>query len=85
MTHPFPGAFTYLGERKIFIWSVLPEEGGITVPGEIVSLSPLVVSAGCGLVRIVALQAEGEDELEAAVFAEKALRVGDRFAAHPEI
>ena len=85
VTHPFPGAFTYLGERKIFIWSVLPQEGSASTPGEIMSLSPLVVSTGCGLVRIITLQVEGEDELEAAVFAEKALRVGDRFDAHPEI
>lgn len=85
VTHPFPGAFTYLGQRKIFIWSVLPQEGSASTPGEIVSLSPLVVSTGCGLVRILTLQVEGEDELAADVFAEEALRVGDRFAEHPEI
>lgn len=82
VTHPFPGAFTYLGRKKIFIWSALLKEGRGSTPGEILSLSPLIVCAGGGLVQILSLQEEGEEP--STVLTGKALRVGDRFTGHPE-
>jgi methionyl-tRNA formyltransferase len=67
VTHPYPGAFTHLEGRKLFIWQALPEEGS-GIPGTIVSTSPLRVATGAGLLRITALQLEGEAEVDGETF-----------------
>jgi methionyl-tRNA formyltransferase len=59
VTHPFPGAFTYLDGRKLFVWRTRPhsqsrprfKEGCIT-PGVVVFSSPLKVSTGIGVLEI---------------------------------
>jgi methionyl-tRNA formyltransferase len=63
VTHPFPGAFTYLNGRKLFIWRTHPhpEEECIT-PGVVVSSSPLKVSTGIGVLEIQQAQwSDGEE------------------------
>lgn len=67
VTHPYPGAFTFLEGKKIFIWRAVPAEGhaGAGVP---VSQEPLLVGTGNGLLAIESLQAEGEEELSATQF-----------------
>ena len=66
VTHPFPGAFTTLKGRKLFLWKVLPGEGGEgpdPLPGAILSLSPFRVACGEGRLTILSAQWEGEEEL----------------------
>ncbi len=70
VTHPYPGAFTYLQGRKLFIWKAYPEDGvGGGLPGKIVSLKPLMVSTGKGLLKLLRVQLEGEEEMDAGTFA----------------
>ena len=53
VTRPYPGAFTFFEGRKVYIWKVTPLEGDTKAPpGTVVGTSPLVVSAGRGLLRI---------------------------------
>lgn len=72
VTHPYPGAFTHLEGSKVLIWKAVPVEG-TGEPGRIVSLNPLRVGTGNGLLEIVSLQREGEGEREAAWFASQIL------------
>ena len=69
VTHPFPGAFTFVGARKLFVWWAKPVEGE-GKPGEIVSAQPLCVGTKNGLLQLERLQWENEAEMN-----------GDRFAA----
>ncbi|UCZ78411.1 bifunctional UDP-4-amino-4-deoxy-L-arabinose formyltransferase/UDP-glucuronic acid oxidase ArnA [Pectobacterium carotovorum] len=59
VTEPYPGAFTFLGERKVTIWRarvVKDKLGGEA--GVILSTSPLVVSCGEDALEIVSGQSE---------------------------
>ena len=60
VTRPYPGAFSFAGDRKCLVWSVqtLAENGGLK-PGTILSTAPLVIACGAGSVRIEFGQAEG--------------------------
>ncbi|KAF0218678.1 MAG: methionyl-tRNA [Geobacteraceae bacterium] len=70
VTHPYPGAFTYLDGKKVIIWQAWPLEGeGET--GRVISTEPLLVGTGEGLLEIRSLQLEGEAETTAAAFVEK--------------
>ena len=52
VAHPWPGAFTFAGARKLFVWkSALATGSGH--PGEVLSTSPLVVACGSGAIEIV--------------------------------
>jgi methionyl-tRNA formyltransferase len=61
VTHPFPGAFTHWNGNKVYIWKAMPTEGSAP-PGEVISRGPMLVGTGCGLLRILTLQPEGEPE-----------------------
>ena len=65
VTRPFPGAFAFAGEEKVFIWKAVPEEGlqYAAAPGTVVSLSPLRVMTGRGCLKILSLQREGGPEM----------------------
>src|SRR6185369_10569516 len=67
VTHPYPGAFTYLIGKKVIIWQAWPVEGS-GEPGRIVSHNALLVGTGEGLLEIRSLQLEGENETTAADF-----------------
>jgi methionyl-tRNA formyltransferase len=60
-TRPYPGAFTYLGDSKVVVWSARPVEGVFSAaPGTVVehrSEGPVVACGGGGALLI--------DELEA--------------------
>jgi len=60
VTRPYPGAFSFLGDRKCLLWSVTetPHQGEKRAPGTIVSTDPLVVACGHGGVRVDAGQPE---------------------------
>jgi methionyl-tRNA formyltransferase len=70
VTHPYPGAFTYLNGKKVVIWQAWPLEGS-GEPGRVLSQNPLLVATGQGLLEIRSLQAEGLAEEPAAAFIEK--------------
>ncbi|WP_350316310.1 bifunctional UDP-4-amino-4-deoxy-L-arabinose formyltransferase/UDP-glucuronic acid oxidase ArnA [Pectobacterium aroidearum] len=65
VTEPYPGAFTFLGERKVVIWRArvlkndsVKANGVKQEPGSIISTSPLVVSCGEDALEIVSGQSE---------------------------
>lgn len=61
VTHPYPGAFTSLGGKKVIIWQARPLEGQ-GEPGQIMSENPLLVCTGDGLLELLSLQVEGDTE-----------------------
>ena len=67
VTQPFPGAFTFLGERRIFVWAARPpgEEPSRELPGTILGLGDcggLRVATGQGALELLRVQPEGEAE-----------------------
>lgn len=79
VTHPYPGAFTTLSGRRLFIWQALPVEGAAE-PGRVVSTEPLRVGTGAGLLEIRRLQMEGEAELSAEAFVKMTPCLGELLA-----
>ncbi|MHB1950535.1 MAG: formyltransferase [Acidiferrobacteraceae bacterium] len=61
VTHPYPGAFTTVNGRKLYIWWAAPCEGQGRC-GEVLSLRPLRVAAGSGALELMRIQWEGEPE-----------------------
>ncbi|NHB95941.1 bifunctional UDP-4-amino-4-deoxy-L-arabinose formyltransferase/UDP-glucuronic acid oxidase ArnA [Photorhabdus stackebrandtii] len=59
VTEPYPGAFTFLGDRKMTIWraSVLNEAHN-KQPGTILSVAPLIIACGQGALEIMSGQNE---------------------------
>ncbi len=53
VTRPYPGAFSFVGDRKCFFWSttVVPGPAG-SKPGTILSISPLTVACGKQAIRV---------------------------------
>ena len=54
VTHPYPGAFSYVGNRKCLFWQVTEVHGsakGLN-PGTIISTDPFVISCGEGAVQV---------------------------------
>jgi methionyl-tRNA formyltransferase len=71
VTHPYPGAYTMLAEKRLFIWKARPKEGTAEGPaGTVVSTQPLVIKAGNGLIVVGSVQLEGEKEMDAVAFVE---------------
>ncbi len=60
VTQPYPGAFTVVKGKKLFIWWAKPLPGVGGTPGQVIAVDPLVVAAGSGGLEIV--NAEWEDE-----------------------
>jgi methionyl-tRNA formyltransferase len=68
VTHPYPGAFTFLDGKKVIIWQAVPVEGRGEA-GRILSQEPLVAGTGQGVLEVRSLQLEGWQECSAAEFA----------------
>lgn len=59
VTRPFPGAFTFAGKEKIYIWKAFPEACPPgDEPGTILSRSPLRIMTGHGRIRILEARRE---------------------------
>ena len=60
VTHPYPGAFTDIDDRRLFIWSgrVRAEKRGI--PGEVLSAAPLTIACGSGALEVSEWQWRGD-------------------------
>lgn len=65
VTHPYPGAFTGLRGRRLYIWWARPLDGVVGRPGEVVSESPLYIAARDGAIEILRYQWEAEPEHDA--------------------
>jgi methionyl-tRNA formyltransferase len=73
VTHPFPGAFSFWNDRKIFIWNSYPLAGHSNRPGEIVGRTRhgFAVATKAGFLEVLRAQIEGEEEFHAYEFWEK--------------
>jgi methionyl-tRNA formyltransferase len=63
VTHPYPGAFTFIEGEKMMIWKAAPlsDDRG-AAPGTVLSRDPLVIAAGEGAVRVEEKSQEGQDQ-----------------------
>jgi len=74
VTHPFPGAFTYWGSRRVFVWEARPprERRHAGTPGQVLGVGAsgsLDVATGVGVLEVTRLQVEGEAAMGGAEFA----------------
>lgn len=84
VTHPYPGAFSFFHDKKVFFWWGIPMEGAsLGRPGSVLSLDPLVISTGKGNLEVSKIQLEGGPETDGASFAKSHLRLGATFTAEP--
>jgi methionyl-tRNA formyltransferase len=71
VTHPYPGAFTTLQGKKLYVWWAVPKAAhGQAAPGTILAVAPdgVEVAAGDGTLMILRCQLEGEEEMDAPIF-----------------
>jgi methionyl-tRNA formyltransferase len=74
VTHPFPGAFTYLESRQVYLWAARPPSKRWVPgpPGRVLGVGEgraLEVATGDGVLEVLRLQLEGSDEIDGADFA----------------
>ena len=63
-TRPYPGAFTFLGDRRVVVWRARPVEHEAAAPaGTIVDVAPAGVVVACGEGALLLEETEGVDEL----------------------
>ncbi|MBP1696355.1 MAG: bifunctional UDP-glucuronic acid oxidase/UDP-4-amino-4-deoxy-L-arabinose formyltransferase [Deltaproteobacteria bacterium] len=81
---PFPGAFSFVGERKCFFWEVreIGLEAGKYLPGTVISTKPLTIATGQNAIVVSYGQAEGSIYMAGEQLAmELSLVPGMRFGA----
>ena len=84
VTKPFPGAFSFIGERKCFFWEVreIDLKAGKYLPGAVISVKPLTIATGQNAVEVSYGQAEGSIYMAGEQLAmELSLVPGMRFGA----
>lgn len=64
VTHPYPGAFTEIDGKRLFIWQAKPVTEGEGKPGTVLSSDPLRIACGSGSLEISLLQWERRTEEE---------------------
>jgi methionyl-tRNA formyltransferase len=74
VTHPYPGAFTDWGRRRVFVWEARPprEQRCAGMPGQVLGVNAsrsLDVAAGDGVLEVTHLQVDGERAMDGAEFA----------------
>jgi methionyl-tRNA formyltransferase len=72
VTHPYPGAFTWRGERRLFVWWARPVQAprGLRAGEvEVGSSWAVCVGTGDGALHLERVQVEGEAELSASEWA----------------
>ncbi len=65
VTEPYPGAFTEVGGKRLFIWWAKPAGPATGAPGEVLSLDPLLVTTGSGSLEIINMEWDDADEDDA--------------------
>ncbi|HBL7016277.1 bifunctional UDP-4-amino-4-deoxy-L-arabinose formyltransferase/UDP-glucuronic acid oxidase ArnA [Serratia marcescens] len=85
VTEPYPGAFSYLGQRKLIVWrSRVLDTQHDKQPGTVLSTSPLVIACGEGALEIVAGQNDSGLYVQGSRLAQEMGIVTDvRLAAKP--
>lgn len=58
VTKPYPGAFSFLGDRKCFFWSARPVAGK-AAPGTVIDTAPLTIACGDGAVEVLTGEFDG--------------------------
>ena len=86
VTRPYPGAFSFLGNRKCIFWQVsLAEESMDAVPGTVTATAPLTVACGDGAVAVQFGQTENGIYLSGGQLSKELnLAVGMRFNSRAE-
>ncbi|MFQ6078474.1 MAG: formyltransferase [Thermodesulfobacteriota bacterium] len=84
VTHPYPGAFTFLRGKKVFVWKAKAVDLTVSVesriPGTIgIQNGSILVAAGQGAVRVLECQVEGGPELQTFDEMTRVFRDGERF------
>lgn len=85
VTRPYPGAFTFAGQRKLLIWEVeVLDQHSDAKAGTILSVDPLDIACGDGVVRVrFGQQEKGVFSTGAQLAADlnlvKAMRLGPKF------
>ncbi len=78
LTHPYPGAFTYLRGRKVFVFGGRESyDKHVGVPGEVLAVLPEGVLVATGKGNILLTRIQWEDSLEQDAV-EAGLKPGDR-------
>jgi methionyl-tRNA formyltransferase len=65
LTHPFPGAFTHIDGKKLFIWRAREsgeDREAQSHTGAVVSRRPFLIACSDGLIEVLSCQFEGEAE-----------------------
>ena len=78
---PWPGAYTYIGDKRINIWKAKAQDGTAN-PAEIVEVqTELIVGTKKGLLKVEEIQAEGKKRMGALEFLRgyQGLNKGDTF------
>lgn len=88
LTHPYPGAFSFAGGRRILVWEARERESARRgAPGEVLAVLPgegVEVATGDGSLLLGRIQPEGDAEERADGAAGRAgLRPGARLTAGP--
>jgi len=84
VTLPFPGAFSYVGNQKVFVWQAteVGDEIDGEPPGTVLAVEPLTVACGSAALRVDAAQVEGGVYTSGSqLAADLALAPGVRFSA----
>jgi UDP-4-amino-4-deoxy-L-arabinose formyltransferase/UDP-glucuronic acid dehydrogenase (UDP-4-keto-hexauronic acid decarboxylating) len=85
VTRPYPGAFSYLGDRKCLFWTVseVSRQRSDAIPGTIISTDPLTIACGQGAIGVDFGQpADGVHVTGAQLARELNLVEGMRFGPH---
>jgi methionyl-tRNA formyltransferase len=64
VTQPYPGAFTDVEGKKLFIWWAKPLTDAGGTPGQVITVDPLVIATGSGSLEIVNAEWEDDDTHE---------------------
>jgi len=74
VTHPYPGAFTWQGQRRLFVWWARPAHAARRLRAgevEVTSSQAVCVGSGDGVLHLERVQVEGEAELSAVEWARR--------------
>jgi UDP-4-amino-4-deoxy-L-arabinose formyltransferase / UDP-glucuronic acid dehydrogenase (UDP-4-keto-hexauronic acid decarboxylating) len=86
VTRPYPGAFSHIGNRQCFFWSVCETDADSGIPGTILSVVPLTIQCGRGAIEVLSGQGNGSITHSGAQLAEElGLVKGMRFGSQPGI
>jgi UDP-4-amino-4-deoxy-L-arabinose formyltransferase/UDP-glucuronic acid dehydrogenase (UDP-4-keto-hexauronic acid decarboxylating) len=71
VTRPYPGAYSFMGDRKCMFWSATVT-GGSGTPGTVLNTNPLTIACGDGALEINSAQLENGVMLSGTQFADDA-------------